>query len=207
MTWLRTFTGKRFDPLVPRYEDICIEDIAHSLSNMCRFAGHTSRFYGVAQHSVYVSAIMGGYGMDRRAQLVGLLHDASEAYLVDVPRPVKITPQFEFYRSLEHHLEEMIYAKFVGKWGECQHEETSWDPTTNVHECSACDEEEPESEIRISVKRADVQCLAAEARDLMGDPKDWEMLATVVPYRRRIIPVSPKEAEHLFLRRFARLGG
>ena len=82
--WIQTFTGGAFYPFDPRPEEIHIVDIAHALSNLCRFAGHTSRFYSVAEHSVYVAE-----HCEREHALAGLLHDASEAYLVDIPRPIK----------------------------------------------------------------------------------------------------------------------
>jgi hypothetical protein len=82
--WLQTYTGRQFWPLDPRPEEIFIEDIAHALAMQCRYAGHTNRFYSVAQHSYIVSK-----NLPRPLALQGLLHDASEAYLIDVPRPIK----------------------------------------------------------------------------------------------------------------------
>ena len=82
--WIQTYTGKKFYPLDPRPEEICIEDIAHSLSLQCRFAGHSVFHYSTAQHSILVSSVL-----DRRHRAHGLLHDATEAYLVDLPRPIK----------------------------------------------------------------------------------------------------------------------
>lgn len=82
--WIQTYTGRRFWSMDPRAEDVCIEDIAHSLSLQCRFAGHCREFYSVAQHSLLVCA-----NLPREYKLWGLLHDAAEAYLVDVPRPLK----------------------------------------------------------------------------------------------------------------------
>lgn len=82
--WMQTYTGRKFWPLDPRPEDVCIADIAHSLSMQARYAGHGKRFYSVAEHCVHVAAACGA-----EASLWGLLHDASEAYLVDVPRPLK----------------------------------------------------------------------------------------------------------------------
>ena len=73
----------------PNPDDIRIEDIAHALSNQCRFAGHAREFYSVAEHSVHVSQLC----LPEHA-LWGLLHDASEAYLVDLPRPLKLLPEF-----------------------------------------------------------------------------------------------------------------
>jgi len=82
--WIQTYTGRQFYPMAPLAQDICIEDIAHALSQMCRFTGHTREFYSVAQHSVLVSGIV-----PHDAALWGLLHDAPEAYLADVARPLK----------------------------------------------------------------------------------------------------------------------
>lgn len=83
-SWIQTFSGRQFFPLEPRVEDVCIEDIAHGLSNLCRYAGHCECFYSVAQHCLLVSRVV-----PREHALRGLLHDASEAYLIDVPRPIK----------------------------------------------------------------------------------------------------------------------
>jgi len=82
--WMQTYTGRKFWPLDPRADEICIEDIAHSLSMQCRYGGHCQRFYSVAEHSV----IMARFVSPANA-LWALLHDASEAYLADVPRPLK----------------------------------------------------------------------------------------------------------------------
>jgi uncharacterized protein len=82
--WTQTFTGKRFWPLDPRPEDICIEDIAHALGNICRYSGHCKPFYSVAEHSVILS-----HYVPKEFALWALLHDAEEAYLADIPRPIK----------------------------------------------------------------------------------------------------------------------
>lgn len=111
--WIQTFTGRRFYPLAPRPEDVDIEDIAHALANLCRFAGHTRRFYSVAEHSVRVAAILKAScpGFPK-LHLGGLLHDASEAYLVDVPRPVKHAPDLAGYRAAEAKVEAAIAERF-----------------------------------------------------------------------------------------------
>ena len=80
---MSTYTGKKFFPFDPRPEQICIEDIAHGLSMLCRFSGQCPYFYSVAEHSIYVV-----HCLPDNLQLEGLLHDASEAYLADLPRPV-----------------------------------------------------------------------------------------------------------------------
>lgn len=108
--WMQTYTGRQFWPLDPRPEEIYIEDIAHSLSNMCRFLGHCKNFYSVAEHSVRVSWYIKDAGGTLLDQYAGLLHDASEAYLVDVPRPVK--PYLTNYKELELNMEKCIETKF-----------------------------------------------------------------------------------------------
>lgn len=82
--WIQTFTGKQFWPLAPAIDAIDITDIAHALSMQCRYGGHSKHFYSVAEHSYHVSQ-----HVPPEDALWGLLHDATEAYLVDVPRPVK----------------------------------------------------------------------------------------------------------------------
>lgn len=82
--WMQTYTGKQFFPLDPLPEDVDIIDIAHALSHICRFGGHCERFYSVAEHSVYVSM-----AVDPQYSFTALMHDAAEAYVMDVPRPLK----------------------------------------------------------------------------------------------------------------------
>lgn len=82
--WIQTASGRQFWPLDPRPEDIDIEDVAHALAHQCRFSGHCLRFYSVAEHSVLLSRHVAP-----EHRLWALLHDASEAYLTDVTRPIK----------------------------------------------------------------------------------------------------------------------
>lgn len=79
-----TYTGKVIYVMDPDPKDICIEDIAHALGNTCRFSGHCTFFYSVAEHCVNVSKLV-----PPKYALLGLLHDAAEAYLTDIPRPFK----------------------------------------------------------------------------------------------------------------------
>jgi uncharacterized protein len=92
---IRTYTGKFVDPFNLRPEDIDIDDIAHALSNQCRFAGHTTHFYSVGQHSLNVMS-----RLEWPLKIYGLLHDAAEAYLIDLPTPIK--DQLPEYREAEH---------------------------------------------------------------------------------------------------------
>lgn len=103
--WILTHTGRQFWPLAPRAEDVDIEDIAHALSMTCRYNGHCSEFYSVAQHSVLVSL----YCPDEHA-LWGLMHDASEAYLPDVPRPVK--PNLPGFKDTENRVMKAVCERF-----------------------------------------------------------------------------------------------
>jgi hypothetical protein len=103
--WIRTYSGLKFHPLDPRPEDICILDIATALSRLCRFAGHPKFFWSVGQHSIACSMMVGN---DHAPG--ALLHDATEAYLVDLPKPVKVL--CEQYQSLESSLAAVISDKF-----------------------------------------------------------------------------------------------
>ena len=107
--WVQTYTGKQFFPLDPDVNSICIEDIAHSLGKICRFNGHTTRFYSVAEHSVYVSR-----NVSYENAMWGLLHDASEAYLIDMPRPLK--PVLDGYKEIETRVCECVAMKFGLSW-------------------------------------------------------------------------------------------
>lgn len=85
--WMETFTGRKFWPNDPCADDVCIDDIAHALSHICRFGGHCREFYSVAQHSCLVADIVVAF--DRQYALSALLHDAAEAYVGDIIRPIK----------------------------------------------------------------------------------------------------------------------
>lgn len=111
-TWIQTYTGRQFWPLDPDPEHVDILDIAHALSNVCRFTGHVSRFYSVAEHSVRVCRRVRELGGDTQTQLWALLHDASEAYLSDIARPVKRQPEFVPYRAAEARLQYAICVRF-----------------------------------------------------------------------------------------------
>ena len=111
MSEILTYSGKMFDPLRPDVEKIDIADIAHALSMLCRANGHFPTFYSVAQHCIncMTEALMRGYS--ERVQLACLLHDAGEAYLSDVTRPVK--SELPRYREIEAALQEMIWNKWL----------------------------------------------------------------------------------------------
>ena len=113
-TRIHTHSGIIFDPLDPDPALIRIEDIAHALSHQCRFSGHTDPFYSVAQHSYEVA-----WRLPDELKLIGLLHAASEAYLVDLAAPLKSDPAFgASYREAERRLMEAIAARFGFTWPE-----------------------------------------------------------------------------------------
>lgn len=144
-TWIETYTGKQFFPLEPRTGDVDIVDIAHSLSMQCRFNGHTKVFYSVAEHCLVMAEELKAKGFGRRLQLYGLLHDASEAYLSDVPRPVK--RDLPGYRAAEAEVQRVILKAFGI-------------PEPSVVEKSL-------------VKVMDELLLACEGRELMPNVKNW----------------------------------
>ncbi len=103
--WIQTFTGRQFWPLDPRPTDVCIEDIAHHLSMQCRYSGAVRRFYSVAEHCCHLAAVAPSH-----LKLIALMHDAAEAYLVDVPRPIK--KSLTVYYDLERGVEQAVATKF-----------------------------------------------------------------------------------------------
>ena len=106
---IRTFSGLYVNPFEMKESNINIVDIAHSLSNQCRFAGHLPKFYSVAQHCVLCC-----YRAPKGFKLTALLHDASEAYLLDIPRPIK--NQMPFYKEAESRIMELVAVKYGFKY-------------------------------------------------------------------------------------------
>lgn len=110
--YIRTNSGVRFYPLNPDPQGILIEDIAHALSLLCRGNGHVKVFFSVGQHCIHCAKEAEQRGYSTRLILACLLHDASEAYLSDITRPVK--QHLQDYCRYEEHLLEVIYKKFLG---------------------------------------------------------------------------------------------
>lgn len=152
--WITTYTGKQFHFLAPQPDEICIEDIAHHLSLTCRFTGACKEHYSVAEHSIRVAEIV-----PNEYKLHALLHDASEAYMPDLPRPEKaMLPEF---KKMELVILKAIFEQFVPIYVQGT----------------------------IEVKHADSVLLATEARDLMPNTKDWAELpsplyAEIIPMGR-----------------------
>lgn len=171
-SWILTYTGKKFFPLEPQIEDIDIIDIAHALSNMCRFTGHVREFYSVAQHSVLVGERIWNQTKDYKKLLSGLLHDASEAYICDIARPVKHSDEFRSYRQIEANLQGLIDFKFH---------------TSADLDC---------------VKEADNYLLSVEAFHLMPNCKDWALTIEEPEDFKEFSCWSPQKAKDNFLSAF-----
>lgn len=158
---IQTYTGLFFDPFHPDPNDICIEDIAHSLSLQCRFTGHVKYHYSIAEHSLLVADLC-----SHDSRLCGLMHDATEAYLVDLPRPIKRDKSMELYRELEHNIWEVIACKY------------------NLP-----------IKMPDDVKRADDLALVAEARVLLHGTKCWDTWPELDSMDTRAIEKHPMLAE------------
>ena len=111
-SYITTYTRKHFDPVHPDPERIIIEDIAHALSLLCRGNGHVTTFWSVGQHCICCAKEAAGRGFSDRIVLACLLHDASECYMSDVPRPFKQTMQE--YICQEETLLSMVYTRYLG---------------------------------------------------------------------------------------------
>lgn len=111
METITTYTGVEFAPRRPQPELVLLEDIAHALSLLCRGNGHVKHFYSVAQHSINCAREAQARGLSPLVQLACLLHDASEAYLCDIPRPLKAT-MTEYHRD-EARLQGCIEQRYL----------------------------------------------------------------------------------------------
>ena len=176
---IQTVSGRRINPFAPDPAAIDIGDIAHALANQCRFGGHCRRFYSVAQHSCVVADLAAGRRADARGVLWALLHDAAEAYLGDLPHPVKHNSELgRIYRDAEDALQAAILQRF------------DLPPTPPP--------------VVAGIDRA---VLAAERRALMVPAWDWPELAGVAAAEVTIDPWSPEQAVREFLERYDRLAG
>lgn len=192
--WIQSASGLQVYPLDPRPEEIRIGDIAHALSHVCRFAGHSRFFYSVAQHSVLASL-----AATPASALPALLHDAAEAYMGDIARPWK---RFLYVRvpgrgtefiaplkSMEHEL----LAVILSALGCPPETDPVWEPVAEI----------------------DMRLLATEARDLMSPMHDeWsntfkkspcEARYAYNPYPDEIEEWAPRTAKAIFLDRYAKL--
>lgn len=110
--WILTYTGKEFHAFDPKPEQISLKDIAHALSRNNRFTGHSEKSYTVGEHSIHCYNLLCAMKADKDTCLIGLLHDASEAYLQDIASPFKkFLPE---YQELEKTVQNAIYLKYLG---------------------------------------------------------------------------------------------
>ena len=109
---ITTYTGKHIDPVNPEKDKIDVRDIAHALSLLCRGNGHVKTFFSVGQHCINCALEAEARGFEPRLVLAALLHDASECYLSDVPRPFKAT--LDGYKATEERMLSVIYESFLG---------------------------------------------------------------------------------------------
>ena len=171
-SWILTRSGRHIDFQNPDPAEIAIEDIAVALSRECRFSGQTQEFYSVAQHSVRTSRIV-----PEAFALEALLHDATEAFIKDLPSPLKgMLPE---YSRIERTLDRAIRRKF-GLPGEM---------SGPVHRADR---------VLLATEKRDL---------MPEDSCDWPILEGVEPLPDRIDPCSSVRARTMFLRRFEELGG
>lgn len=173
MSWLQTFTDEKFDLVNPTLDQVDVRVIAHALARICRFGGHPRQFYSVAQHSVIVS-----HHVPAPYALHALMHDAAEAYIGDVIRPLK-TLLKEWtggkYEAFEANVERVIWKRLGIEWTD---------------------------DARRAVHDADERALATEARDLFGKPIENWTTKLRPELAIRIIPCNPDQAELGFLARY-----
>lgn len=167
--WIQTVSGGMVFPMAPDPREINIEDIAHSLAMQCRFNGHCREFYSVAQHSVIVSRHC------HRFPLLGLMHDAAEAYVGDIVRPIKL--QIKAFSELE----KTVWRSIAAELGRLPLRASTAE--------------------RDEVLRMDAAVLATELRDLMAPPpRPWA--GSQNPLEEVIVPVEWREAKQMFLDRY-----
>jgi uncharacterized protein len=174
--YLQTVSGRWVNPFDPDPEQLDAGDIARALANQCRFGGHCRVFYSVAQHSVVVSRLVEERGGDAEDAFAALMHDATEAYLGDMPHPLKHrSPLGAAFREAERDLERAIRERFAIK------------------------PDVPE------IKRADRALLATERRAFSSELWHWPELEGVEPLDLELDAWPPDDAARVFAARFAEL--
>lgn len=176
-TWMLTASGRKVKPAELEPADVCIEDIAHHLSHLCRFTGASRVFYSVAEHSLLVAQIVAEAAPDEpRTQLAALLHDATEAYLTDLATPVKaLLPGYRIMESM------------------------AWLAISQAFDVPIA--------MPDAVKRADLLALAVERRDLMpAHPEIWPHLIGIeAPAHLHAVGLRSQIVRGMFLDRFEAL--
>jgi 5'-deoxynucleotidase YfbR-like HD superfamily hydrolase len=173
--YIQTVSGRRVNPFDPDPADLDPADIAQALSNLCRFGGHSRAFYSVAQHSVIVSDRLAATGAPPDEVMAALLHDAAEAYLGDLPHPIKHRSELgAAFKAAEKQLEAVIARRF----------------------------DLPRSD---RIKPIDRALLATERATFSRVAWDWPELEGIEPLDLEIQPWPPERAAREFLGRYERL--
>ena len=163
MTWILTQSGQQFDLLRPTASMIKPVDIAHALSRLCRFNGHTRAHYSVAQHSLIVASLV-----PAEHQLVALLHDAPEAYIGDMTRPLKaVMPEYQY---VEHQIWLAVCERF--------------DIQIDLPACV-----KQADMVALVTERRDL---------MPDHPGEWDCLRGVQPMKETIVPFSAESASMMF---------
>ncbi|POA75380.1 phosphohydrolase [Pseudomonas sp. GW531-T4] len=166
MTWILTASGRQFDLLSPTAAMVTPYDIAHALAHLCRFNGHTRQHYSVAQHSLLVAGLC-----PEKHQLAALLHDATEAYIGDMTRPLKqVMPQ---YRQVEETIWQAICDRF------------NLEPTLPSVVVRA-------DLVLLATERRDL---------MPDHPGEWDCLKGIPAMPERITPLTAQEASLQFFSR------
>jgi hypothetical protein len=174
--YLQTVSGRWVNPFDPDPSQLDAGDIARALANQCRFGGHSRVFYSVAQHSVIVSELVEQRGGDTEDSFAALMHDATEAYLGDMPHPLKHrSPLGAAFKAAEDHLEQALRERFRIK--------------PDVAE----------------IKPVDRALLASERRAFSAEDWHWPELDGVEPLDLELTAWSPDEAARAFAQRYAEL--
>ena len=171
MTWLLTASGTHFDLVDPQPDMVNILDIAQGLANECRYTGQCRWFYSVAQHATLASQIV-----PDELTLEALLHDAAEAYIKDIPRPLKLL--LPDYREIERRVDTVIRHAFGLP-------DRMSDPVKEA------------DTIMLATERRDL---------MVEDDTEWEILRGVTPLDKRIRAQPPRIAESAFVRRLLEIG-
>jgi 5'-deoxynucleotidase YfbR-like HD superfamily hydrolase len=170
--YVSTFLGNRFYPLEPRIDHVAIEDIAHGLAFQCRFNGQTQEFYSVAQHSLIVASLV-----PTELRLAALLHDAAEAYLGDMVKPLKVL--LPAFAAIEDQVGAIIAAAF----------DIDFSDYAPIKRADL---------IALATEKRDLMPHSAER---------WAYLDGIGALPQPIVTMSPGQAKQEFLNEFIRLGG
>lgn len=167
--YISTYLGNRFYPLLGKIESIDIEDIAHGLAYQCRFNGQTKSFYSVAQHSLLVADML-----PDTLKLAGLLHDAAEAYVGDMVKPLKLfIPEYE-------KIEKQVTCEIMRFF--------------NLEDCHQPEIKKADM-VLLATEKRDL---------MPNSTEPWKAIAGYEELTEKIVPMQPEEAKAEFLAAFFR---